>query len=136
MKSIRKIITSAAAAAVIATVGATTAFALSDGVPSVDSVNKQYQGTYMYLNYGAGYTETTSRISGNRYSTAYVASYNAEGDEIRNKFSSAYINIDGTVKANITITAADVSYRCIGSIYTADSPAVPVLETVDRKYPQ
>lgn len=141
MKSIRKIITAAAAAAVITTVGATTAFALSDALPPVDSVNNQISGNYMNLDYGTGYSKVINKTSETRYCSAYVETQVKYANTPVGGIGSSATET-GNVSPGKSLTAtvapeyisSTYQYYCLGGIRTGATPQAPTVETLSDTY--
>ena len=141
MKSIRKIITAAAAAAVITTVGATTAFALSDAADQVDeeAFVEVFMGDDMFMSCTYGVTEVRNQTSTTRYCVAYV--------EARNYYTNAELDSDykyGNCNPN-EIFKAEVSSQYIGSNYGyywtgsirgGATPQATVVESHTYTYPE
>ena len=132
MKSIRKIITAAAAAAVIATVGATTAFALSEAVPPVDGTNTLKSGTYMNLDYGPGYARTINISSTTRYCAAWVEARN-ENNDVLDKASSFGNRAKGeSVIARVgdDYIGSSFNYYCLGQIHGGATGQAAIIESI------
>ena len=105
MKSIKKIITAAAAAAVIATVGATTAFAISNAADSVTAGYKPLEGNYINLEYGPGFATTVNKTQYTRLVNASVKVYsraNASNDYlVTQSYNNGVVGMGQAVTANV-----------------------------------
>lgn len=140
MKKIKKIIVATAAAfAVIAAIGATTAFANSDAVPPVDEVNNyQVRGTYMYFAWGEGFTKTTNITTNYRRCVAEVTAYkNLTGEEVDfdSKYKDCYHNEYAYAYVEPEYIGSNYNYTCYGYIRGDASTNSPKMEYETRYYP-
>ena len=136
MKSIRKIITAAAAAAVIATVGATTALA---ALPPTDGVDVKYPSTYIELDYGAGYSKVINTSTFTRYCEAYVETQNRDtfapisgGSAF--KYGNCAPNNSLTAQVGSDYLSTDYRYYCSGSMRGGATPSAPIIDSIVKYY--
>ena len=139
MKSIKKIITAAAAAAVIATVGATSAFAVSDAASSNDGLNNQVVGNYMAFDWGGGYATVTNMTTNLRRCFASVDVYDNEtGDPVPNAATfnagDCTYNQSVTARVNSSYISSKNNYTCTGYIHGGTSANTPIIEKETRIY--
>lgn len=139
MKKIKKIIAATVASfAVIATISATTAFANSDAVNSVDGINASTPGRYMDLSYGAGYAITINTTSNLRLAGSSVKVRNSSGKLIseaeahNNGVIGPSQNVPSNVESKYIVKG--YSYDCSGHIYGDASSNSPIVETINETY--
>lgn len=138
MAKIKKIITSSVVAAVIATVGTTTALALTEAANPVDGVNNQVKGTYMYFDWGLGYSKVTNITESERYCEAFVIAYDQKtGKEVDRSFNGKNCdhNESVTAKVNSQYLGTNYNYYCSGGIRGGATSSSPIIEDEERYYP-